>query len=92
MKKSADLLPGARHDDRGIIRVHVTTRARAESVREEILADGAIVYRVRVTTVPEDGKANETVIKVLAKTLGVAKSRLSILRGHRSRNKTIKIE
>jgi hypothetical protein len=38
-----------------------------------------------------DGKANEAVIKLLAKHFGVAKSKIQIARGHTSRTKTIQI-
>ena len=45
-----------------------------------------------VTAPPQDGKANETVVALLAKVLGVAKGRVTIVRGHRSRTKVVKIE
>lgn len=38
-----------------------------------------------------DGKANEAVIKLLAKHFGVAKSKIQIIRGHTGRTKTIRI-
>jgi len=54
--------------------------------------EGTALYKIYVTAAPEDGKANEAVIKLLAKNLGVAKSSLTIMRGHTSRDKVIKIE
>lgn len=72
--------------------VRVTTKAKNECVKRESLADGSVLYKVYVATPPEDGKANKAVIKLLAKTLGLAKSRMTILRGHTSRDKTIRIE
>ena len=42
--------------------------------------------------VPEDGKANAAVIKLLAKALGVAKSRLVLVRGATSRDKLFRID
>lgn len=72
--------------------VRVTTKAKNECVKQESLADGSILYKVYVATPPEGGKANKAVIKLLAKTLGIAKSRLTILRGHTSRDKTIRIQ
>jgi len=47
---------------------------------------------VRVTATPEKGKANEKVIKLLAKHFKVAKSQVKIIRGLTSRNKTVEIE
>lgn len=46
---------------------------------------------VKVTAPPEDGKANQAVIKAIAKTLGLAKSRLEITAGHTNRHKTLEI-
>ncbi|MCI0886988.1 MAG: DUF167 domain-containing protein [Chloroflexi bacterium] len=47
---------------------------------------------VRVTAAPEGGKANDAVVALLAKRLGVAKGRVSIVRGHKSRDKTVLID
>jgi uncharacterized protein YggU (UPF0235/DUF167 family) len=47
--------------------------------------------RVYVTTVPEDGKANAAVQKILAKALGIPKSRLTLIRGQTSRDKVFRI-
>ena len=47
---------------------------------------------MRVTAAPEDGKANSAVVSLLAKTLGVAKSNVQILRGHGSRDKVVAVE
>ena len=47
---------------------------------------------VRVSTPPIDGKANEALLKLLAKALGVAPSRLAILSGATARTKVIEID
>jgi hypothetical protein len=47
--------------------------------------------RVKLTTPPLEGRANEACCKLLAKLAGVPKSRVSILRGKTSRNKTLLI-
>lgn len=69
------------------IAVRVTPRAKRNAVLAE---DQAI--RIYVTTVPEDGKANAAVIKLLAKSLGVAKSRLTLLRGATGRDKLFQLD
>ena len=56
-----------------------------------VTLDGETI-RVTVTVVPEDGKANAAVIKLLAKALGVAKSRLVLVRGATSRDKLFRID
>ena len=61
--------------------------ARKESVEEK---DGVLV--VWVTKVPEKGKANEAVIKLLAKHFKVAKSEVKIVRGMTGRNKVVEID
>lgn len=71
------------------LRVRVTPKAKSERIKKEIGVDGTPLYKVYVNAAPEDGKANEAVIKLLAKALGVSKSSLTITRGHTSREKTI---
>lgn len=72
--------------------IRVTPKAKSERIKKELLSDGSVVYKVYVTAVPEDGKANEAVIALLAKALGLPKSSLSIARGHSSRDKIISIQ
>ncbi|MBI4299341.1 MAG: DUF167 domain-containing protein [Chloroflexi bacterium] len=48
--------------------------------------------RITVTAPPEEGKANDAVISLLAKRLGVAKGSVQILSGHKSRNKLLLVE
>ena len=69
------------------LEIRVTPRASANKVVGE--KDG--VLQIRVTAPPADGDANAAVIKLLAKHLGVPKSSLKIIRGEKSRNKTIRI-
>ena len=47
---------------------------------------------MRVTAVPERGKANAAVIALIAKALGVPKRNVEVVRGHTSRDKTISID
>ena len=49
------------------------------------------VLRVRVPASPEKGKANAQLIEVLAEFFDTAKSNISILSGHSSRNKRVQI-
>jgi hypothetical protein len=52
---------------------------------------GEAVLKVMVTAVPEAGKANEALIKLLAKEWGVAKSSVSLVAGATDRNKILHI-
>ncbi|MCP4449381.1 MAG: DUF167 domain-containing protein [Myxococcales bacterium] len=47
--------------------------------------------KVAITTAPVDGAANQAVVDLLAKTLGVAKRDISITAGHTSRRKTVEV-
>ena len=69
------------------ITVRVTPRAARNAVEE-----GPEGLRVSVTTVPEDGKANKAVIKLLAEALGLAKSRLTLVRGATARDKVFRLD
>ncbi|QFI67911.1 hypothetical protein EKH55_3037 [Sinorhizobium alkalisoli] len=55
-------------------------------------ADGEEHLKVRVRAVPEKGRANQALIALLAKTLGVAKNRISLLSGDTQRKKILRIE
>ena len=48
--------------------------------------------RVRVTAPPENGKANAAVVALLADALDVNRSQLTIIKGLRSKNKTVEVE
>ena len=47
---------------------------------------------VRVTEPPVEGRANAALVKLIAKRAGVAKGRVSIVRGARSRDKLVRVE
>jgi uncharacterized protein (TIGR00251 family) len=71
-----------------IIEVKVKTKSSNEGIKK--LEDNK--FEVRVNEAPEGGKANERVIELLAKYLGVPKSSIKIKHGLTSRNKIITIE
>jgi uncharacterized protein (TIGR00251 family) len=52
---------------------------------------GEAVLKVMVTAVPEAGRANEALIKLLAKEWGIAKSSISLIAGATDRNKILHI-
>lgn len=54
------------------------------------IESGCLVLRVRERAV--EGAANDACIRALANALGVAPSRVSLLRGARSREKVFRIE
>ena len=73
--------------------VHLTPKSSHNKVEGWALdAEGQKVLRVKVTAVPENGKANEALIKLLSKTLHLSKSKISLIRGETSRIKQLEIE
>ncbi|MBV5335617.1 DUF167 domain-containing protein [bacterium] len=53
------------------------------------LAGGGVALKVTVTTVPEDGKANQAVIALLSKAWKTPKSSISVVAGATDRNKIV---
>lgn len=58
----------------------------------DVDADGRPVLKVRVRARPVEGEANAALLKLLAKTLGVPKSAVSLDRGGQSRTKMISVD
>ena len=55
-------------------------------------AEGRPVLKVRVRARPIEGEANDALIRLLAKSLGVPKSSISVGRGGQSRSKMIVVQ
>jgi uncharacterized protein (TIGR00251 family) len=70
----------------------IAVRLQPRAARDEIvgLRDGILV--VRVTAPPVDGRANRALCKLVAQRAGVAASRVSVVRGKRSRDKLVAVE
>lgn len=73
-------------DAEGRLVLRVTPGARVETVE---LGEGLVQIKVRAK--PEGGKANDAVLELLARALGVATSRLHLLRGATGRDKQVQI-
>ncbi len=74
-------------DAQGRLAVRVTPGARTETLE---LGEGRLVAKVRAK--PKDGEANSAVLALLAKALGLAPSRLRLVRGATSRDKTVQLD
>lgn len=75
------------------LKVRVTAKAAHNRVKMEINPEtNQRLFRVYVTVAPEDGKANEAVLKLLAKELNLSKSSLEIKSGHKIKDKIIIIK
>lgn len=70
------------------LRVRVTPRAgrdRIDGVRDGVL-------RVRLAAPPVEGRANEALVRLLARALGVPPRDIAVVRGATAREKVIAIE
>jgi len=70
-----------------ILKVYLQPR----SSRNEIVGPYRDGIKVRVTAAPVEGRANEVLLRFLAKEFGVTPSSIEIVKGHRSREKIIRI-
>jgi uncharacterized protein (TIGR00251 family) len=80
-------MPGDLKMAETILKVYLQPR----SSRNEIVGPYRDGMKVRVTAAPVEGRANEALLRLLAKEFGVTPSSLEIVRGHRSREKIIRI-
>jgi len=72
--------------------VRISVRLTPRASRDEIAGWRDDVLRVRVTAPPVEGKANDALARLLAKALDVPKSRVGVVTGTASRDKTVAID
>ncbi|MDX6491328.1 MAG: uncharacterized protein QOD43_1573 [Gaiellaceae bacterium] len=70
------------------VRLRVSPGAR----RCELVGRHGDGWKVRVTAPPEDGRANDALLDLLAKRLDLPRRSLSIVSGHTSREKVVRLE
>ncbi len=71
-----------------ILSLRVQPRAR----KDEFIAPHGDHYKVRITAPPVEGKANDHLLRFLAKSFEVKRSQISMQAGHTSRNKLFRIQ
>jgi uncharacterized protein (TIGR00251 family) len=67
--------------------VHVLPRAS----REEVAGTVGDAVRIRLTAPPLENRANEALVRFLAKALGVSRSRVEVTAGMRGRKKVVRV-
>ena len=89
-KPKPDLPPAeairALADREGRLALRVTPGSRTEAME---IVEGRLLVKVRAR--PQDGAANAAVLALLGEALGVAASRLQMLRGATARDKLVRI-
>ena len=74
-------------DDGALLSVKLQPRASANELGEELGGE----LRIKVTAPPVDAAANEALVKFLAEKLDWPRSRIELVRGHKSRHKVLKL-
>ncbi len=77
-------------DRDGAVRLSVRIKPRASRSRVQGLADDGAL-QVAVKAPPVEGAANDELVKLLAKALGVKRSAVRVVVGASSRNKVIEV-
>ncbi len=62
-----------------------------KSSKNEVVGPYQDGMKIKVTAPPVEEKANEALIRFLAKKFGISSSCIEIIRGHHSREKTLRI-
>ncbi len=73
-------------------KARITLRVQPGARRAGVTVNEVGSVTVRVTASPEKGKANDAVLSLLARSLGIPLSALEIAQGHTSRQKTVLVE
>ncbi len=73
----------------------VSTRLRLRvapgASRAGVVGRHGDAWKVRVTAPPEDGRANDAVVRLLAETLAVPRTSVSLVSGHGGRDKIVEL-
>ena len=74
-------------DPQGRLAIRVSPGSSRDAIE---LAEGKLLVRVRARAV--DGQANEAVLALVARALGLAPSRIGLLRGAAGREKLLQVD
>jgi len=84
--------PWAATADGVVLTVRLTPKGGRNSIDGiEATADGKSVLKVRVRAAPSEGEANDALVRLIAKAVGVAPRAVILISGHTSRLKRLKI-
>lgn len=71
-----------------LIQILVKPNSKKEEVQKNM--DG--IYKVSVKAPPQEGKANEAVVKILSEYFDVPRSQINIVRGLKGKKKWVEIK
>jgi len=72
--------------------VRIPVRAQPRASRSEIAGEHDGALRVRLAAPPVEGAANDELVRLLARVLGVPRSAVRIVAGERGRTKIVEVE
>ncbi len=72
--------------------MRILVKAVPGSSRNQVVGRLGDRLKVKVAAAPEDGRANKAICRLIADAVGVSASRVTILAGHGSAEKVIRVE
>lgn len=82
-----------KHLDGVEIHIRATPNAKVEKIDGiESRDDGNQYLKVKIRAIPEDGAANDAIIKIIAKTLKIPKSDIELKAGQKGRTKCLLVK
>lgn len=73
-------------------KVHLIPNSKKNELISEELIGSQLNLKIKLTAIPEDNKANQHLIKFIAKSLKIAPSKIQIISGHNQRHKLLSIQ
>ena len=74
-----------------ILHLFVQPRARRNGFAGPVPGQANVEWKLRLTATPVEGKANDACVEFLARSLGIARSRVRLLSGQKSRHKVVEL-
>jgi uncharacterized protein (TIGR00251 family) len=70
----------------------ISIRLQPRAKRDEVVGERGDAIVIRVSAPPVDGKANAALCQLIARSIRVSSSRVSVVRGQTSRDKVVRVE
>lgn len=70
----------------------ITVKVIPKASKSEVVGFENETLKVRLKAVPEKGEANEELIRILSAYYDIPKSQITLVRGHKSRIKTLQLD
>lgn len=74
-----------------ILRVKIQPNAKKNEIIEKLVIDGEEFYKIKINAPAVDNKANQELVKFLAKSLKIPKKNITIIRGDKNSLKILEI-